>query len=48
MEHLGDIMKLNGAELEPVDILTFGSPCQNLSTAGDLSLIHIFGPRTRS
>ncbi|MEI3520664.1 MAG: DNA cytosine methyltransferase [Anaerosacchariphilus sp.] len=35
MEHLGDIMKLNGAELEPVDILTFGSPCQNLSTAGD-------------
>lgn len=35
MEHLGDIMKLNGAELESVDILTFGSPCQNLSTAGD-------------
>ena len=35
MKQLGDIMKLNGAELEPVDILTFGSPCQNLSTAGD-------------
>ena len=35
MKQLGDITKLNGAELEPVDILTFGSPCQNLSTAGD-------------
>lgn len=34
MKQLGDIMKLNGAELDPVDILTFGSPCQNLSTAG--------------
>lgn len=35
MKHLGDITKLNGAELEPVDIITFGSPCQDLSVAGN-------------
>ena len=34
MEHLGDIKKINGAEIEPVDIITFGSPCQDLSRAG--------------
>ncbi len=34
MEHIGDITALNGAELPPVDIITFGSPCQDLSTAG--------------
>jgi DNA (cytosine-5)-methyltransferase 1 len=34
MEHLGDISKINGAEIEPVDIITFGSPCQDLSVAG--------------
>ena len=34
MKHLGDISKLNGAELEPVDIITFGSPCTDLSVAG--------------
>ena len=32
--HLGDIKKLNGAEIPPVDIITGGSPCTNLSTAG--------------
>lgn len=31
---LGDITKINGAEIEPVDIITFGSPCQDLSVAG--------------
>jgi len=35
MEHVGDICQLNGAELQPVDIITFGSPCQNLSIAGN-------------
>ena len=35
MVHLGDITKMNGAEIEPVDIITFGSPCQNLSIAGN-------------
>ena len=34
MEHLGDISKINGGEIEPVDIITFGSPCQDLSVAG--------------
>lgn len=34
MKHLGDITKVNGAEIEPVDIITFGSPCQDLSVAG--------------
>ena len=34
MEHVGDITTLDGAKLSPVDIITFGSPCQDLSTAG--------------
>ena len=34
MVHLGDAKKINGAEIEPVDIITFGSPCQDLSNAG--------------
>ena len=34
MIHVGDIMKLNGADLPPVDIITGGSPCQDLSVAG--------------
>lgn len=34
MEHLGDVTKVNGAEIEPVDIITFGSPCTRLSVAG--------------
>jgi len=34
MKHCGDVRKLNGAELTPVDIITFGSPCQDMSIAG--------------
>lgn len=34
MLHLGDVKGINGAEVEPVDIITFGSPCQGLSVAG--------------
>ena len=34
MKHLGDISKLDGADIEPVDIITFGSPCTDLSVAG--------------
>lgn len=34
MKHLGDIAKINGGGIEPVDIITFGSPCQDLSIAG--------------
>ena len=33
MKHYGDVSKLNGGDLEPVDIITFGSPCQDLSIA---------------
>ncbi len=29
MTHFGDISKLNGGNLPPVDIITFGSPCQD-------------------
>lgn len=35
MKHLGDIFKINGGEIPPVDVITFGSPCQNLSVAGN-------------
>lgn len=34
MKHLGDITKLNGAGIEPVWVITGGSPCQDLSIAG--------------
>ena len=33
MAHVGDITKLDGHTLPPVDIITFGSPCQDLSVA---------------
>ena len=35
VKHYGDITKLDGGKLSPVDIITFGSPCQNLSIAGN-------------
>lgn len=35
MRHIGDITGIDGGEVEPVDIITFGSPCQNLSVAGN-------------
>lgn len=34
MKHYGDISQMNGAEIEPVDIITFGSPCTDMSIAG--------------
>ena len=34
MKHFGDVSKLDGAVLPPVDIITFGSPCQDMSIAG--------------
>ena len=40
MKHCGDVHGLNGADLEPVDIITFGSPCQNLSVAGKRAGLH--------
>lgn len=34
MTHIGDICNINGAEIEPVDCIIGGSPCQDLSIAG--------------
>ncbi len=34
LKHYGDISKLDGGKIEPVDIITFGSPCQDMSVAG--------------
>ena len=34
MEHLGDVTKINGADIPWVDIISFGSPCQDMSVAG--------------
>lgn len=34
MKHLGSVTDIHGGEIEPVDIVTFGSPCQDLSVAG--------------
>ena len=34
VKHYGDISAMNGAKVEPVDIITFGSPCQDMSVAG--------------
>ena len=34
VQHFGDVNTLNGAKVPPVDIITFGSPCQDMSIAG--------------
>ena len=34
MKHYGDITKINGAAVEPVNVIIGGSPCQDLSIAG--------------
>lgn len=34
VKQLGDITKIDGRKIEPVDVITFGSPCQDLSIAG--------------
>jgi DNA (cytosine-5)-methyltransferase 1 len=34
VEQLGDITAIDGTQIKPVDIITFGSPCQDLSVAG--------------
>ena len=40
MKQLGDVRKIDGAKIEPVDVITFGSPCQDLSVAGKQKGIH--------
>jgi DNA (cytosine-5)-methyltransferase 1 len=34
VKHLGSVTDIKGGEVEPVDVITFGSPCQDLSVAG--------------
>ncbi len=34
MKHYGDISRMDGGKIEPVDIITFGSPCTDMSIAG--------------
>lgn len=34
MKHYGDISRIDGSKIEPVDIITFGSPCTDMSVAG--------------
>lgn len=34
MRHLGDVMQIDGGKIPPVDVITFGSPCQDMSVAG--------------
>lgn len=34
MKHLGDVTKIDGSKIDHVDVITFGSPCQDLSVAG--------------
>lgn len=41
MKHLGDITKIHGDQIEPVDVITGGSPCQDLSCAGKQSGIKL-------
>lgn len=40
MKHLGSVTDVRGDQVEPVDIITFGSPCQDLSVAGKQKGIH--------
>ena len=37
VKHYGNVSEINGGEIEPVDIITFGSPCQDMSVAGKRS-----------
>lgn len=34
MKHYGNISAMDGGRIEPVDVITFGSPCQDMSVAG--------------
>lgn len=40
MKHLGNVTEIHGGEIPPVDVITFGSPCQDLSIAGKRAGIH--------
>lgn len=34
IKHYGDVSAMDGSKIEPVNIITFGSPCQDMSVAG--------------
>ena len=40
MVHLGSLTEVHGDKVQPVDVITFGSPCQDLSVAGKRAGIH--------
>ena len=37
MKHYLNVCDVNGSSVEPVDVITFGSPCQDLSVAGKMA-----------
>lgn len=40
MQHLGNVMEIHGDLIPPVDVLTFGSPRQDVSIAGKQAGLH--------
>lgn len=40
VKHYGNVAEIDGSEVEPVDIITFGSPCQDMSVAGKRAGLH--------
>lgn len=48
MTHLGDITKIDGSKIEPVDVITFGSPCQNYAEEIVIVLIRQHGKESPS
>lgn len=40
MQHLGNVTEIRGDQIPPVDVLTFGSPCQDVSIAGKQAGLH--------
>lgn len=44
MKHYGDITKINGGLVEPVNVIIGGSPCQDLSVAGKQAGLPVNGP----
>ena len=40
MQHLGNVTEIHGDQIPPADVLTFGSPCQDVSIAGKQAGLH--------
>ena len=43
MKHYGDVTKINGTDVEPVNVIIGGSPCQDLSVAGKQKAYRVNG-----